>query len=285
MTENADRDQMSGRFAGRVALVVGAGSTEGADLETPGVGAAISLLFAREGARVGVLGLGADGAARTVELIEREGGEAVPVQADVSRQDDCRRAVETVIARYGRLDILVNNLGIRLSGTGVVDVPEDEWDRVMDVNVKGPMLMTKHAVPHMTAGSAIVNISAEVAVRPTFTSSLAYATSQGALNTLTTSLAVQLADRGIRVNGISPGNLWTPLAVRERLARGEGNQLAAERERRRALSPLGLEGNAWDVAHAAAFLASEDARWITGQTVTLDGGAMLPAPASVRRTR
>jgi NAD(P)-dependent dehydrogenase (short-subunit alcohol dehydrogenase family) len=274
---------VSRRFEGKVALVVGAGSSEGADLEAPGVGAAISLLFAREGAKIGVLGLGAEGAARTVGLIEAEGGEAIAVQADVSRAEDCRQAVEAVVARFGRLDILVNNLGIRLSGFGVVDVPEDEWDRVMDVNVKGPMLMAKYAAPHLPVGGSIVNISAEIAVRPTYTSSLAYATSQGALNTLTISLALQLAVRGIRVNGVSPGNLWTPLAIRERVARGEGSELEAEREKRRLLSPLGLEGTGWDVAYTAAFLASEEARWMTGQTLTLDGGAMLPAPASVKR--
>jgi NAD(P)-dependent dehydrogenase (short-subunit alcohol dehydrogenase family) len=274
---------VSRRFEGKVALVVGAGSSEGADLEAPGVGAAISLLFAREGAKIGVLGLGAEGAARTVGLIEAGGGEAIAVQADVSRAEDCRQAVEAVVARFGRLDILVNNLGIRLSGFGVVDVPEDEWDRVMDVNVKGPMLMAKYAAPHLPVGGSIVNISAEIAVRPTYTSSLAYATSQGALNTLTISLALQLAVRRIRVNGVSPGNLWTPLAIRERVARGEGSELEAEREKRRLLSPLGLEGTGWDVAYTAAFLASEEARWMTGQTLTLDGGAMLPAPASVKR--
>jgi NAD(P)-dependent dehydrogenase (short-subunit alcohol dehydrogenase family) len=274
---------VSQRFEGKVALVVGAGSSEGADLEAPGVGAAISLVLAREGAKVGVLGLGAAGAARTVELIAAEGGEAIAVQADVSRAEDCEQAVEAVVARFGRLDILVNNLGIRLSGFGVVDVPEDEWDRVMDVNVKGPLLMAKYAAPHLPVGGSIVNISAEIAVRPTYTSSLAYATSQGALNTLTIALALQLAVRGIRVNGVSPGNLWTPLAIRERVARGEGADLEAEREKRRLLSPLGLEGTGWDVAYATAFLASDEARWMTGQTLTLDGGAMLPALASVKR--
>jgi NAD(P)-dependent dehydrogenase (short-subunit alcohol dehydrogenase family) len=276
---------MSPRFADKVALVVGAGSTEGADLAAPGVGVAISLLFAREGARVAVLGLGTEGVARTVELIAADGGEGFAIAADVSRQEDCRRAVEEVIARYGRLDILVNNLGIRLSGAGVDEVTEDEWDRVMGVNVKGPLLMTKFAAPHLPVGGSIVNISAEVAVRPTYTSSVAYAISQGAVNTLTISSAVQLATRGVRVNGVSPGNLWTPLAIRERVKRGEGASLAEEREKRRLLSPLELEGTGWDVAYAAAFLASDDARWLTGQTLTLDGGAMLPAPASTRSKR
>jgi NAD(P)-dependent dehydrogenase (short-subunit alcohol dehydrogenase family) len=272
---------MSGRFAGKVALVVGAGSTEGADLEAPGVGAAISLRFAREGARLAVLGQGPDGAVRTVALIEGEGGEAIAVQADVSDADDCRRAVETVIERYGRLDILVNNLGIRLSGSGVVEVPEAEWDRVMDVNVKGLMLMTKFAVPHMTTGSSIINISSIGATRPTYTSSIAYVTSKGAVDSLTIALAVQLAPN-IRVNGVCPGNLWTPLAMSEVIKR-KVDDLETARLKRRMLTPLEIEGNGWDIAHSAAFLASEDARWITGQTLVVDGGATLPAAASVKR--
>jgi NAD(P)-dependent dehydrogenase (short-subunit alcohol dehydrogenase family) len=272
---------MSQRFAGRVVLVVGAGSTEGADLDAPGVGAAISLLFAREGAHLAVLGQGPAGAARTVALIAAEGGEAIAVQADVSEPAACQRAVEAVIERYGRLDILVNNLGIRLSGSGVADVPEAEWDRVMAVNVKGLMLMTKFAVPHMATGSAIVNISSIGAVRPTYTSSLAYVTSKGAVNALTIALAVQLAP-AIRVNGVSPGNLWTPLAMSEVIKR-KVDDLETAREKRRMLTPLELEGNGWDVAYSAAFLASDAARWITGQTLVVDGGATLPAPASVKR--
>ena len=273
---------MTRRFEGKVVLVVGAGSSEGADLEAPGVGAAISLLFAREGAKVGVLGLGAEGAARTVGLIEAEGGEAIAVQADVSRAEACEQAVEAVVARFGRLDILVNNLGIRLSGFGVVDVPEDEWDRVMDVNVKGLMLMTKYAVPRMTIpGSSIINISSIGATRPTYTSSIAYVTSKGAVDAMTIGLAVQLAP-GIRVNGVCPGNLWTPLAISEVIKR-KVDDLDTARYKRRMLTPLELEGNAWDVAWSAAFLASDEARWITGQTLMVDGGATLPAPASAKR--
>jgi NAD(P)-dependent dehydrogenase (short-subunit alcohol dehydrogenase family) len=279
----ASRAPLGGRFGGKVALVVGAGSTEGADLAAPGVGAAISLLLAREGARVAVLGLGAEGAARTVDLIMGEGGEAFPLQADVSVQEDCRRAVAAVVARYSRLDILVNNLGIRLSGSGVVEVPEEEWDRVMDVNVKGLMLMTKHAVPHMTAGGAIVNMSSIGATRPTYTSSIAYLASKGAVDALTIGLAVQLAP-DIRVNGVNPGNLWTPLAMSEVIKR-KVDDLETARYKRRMLTPLQSEGNAWDVAYATAFLASEEARWITGHTLTVDGGATLPAPASVRRQK
>lgn len=268
------------RFAGKVALVVGAGSANEIDLDVPSVGAAISLVFARGGARVGVLGLGPEGAPRTVELLAREGGEAFPIAADVTVEADCERAVAAVMDRFGRLDYLVNNLGFRIQGTSLATVTEGEWDQVMDTNVKGPLLMSKHAVPHIGRGGSIVNISGEISYRPTYASSIAYAASKGALNTITITLAVQLAQRGIRVNAVSPGNIFTPLAVREMRKRGVDPD--QHRVERLALSPLGLEGTAWDVAHATAFLASDEARWMTGQVLSLEGGAMLPSPAAVR---
>lgn len=265
------------QFDGRVAVVVGAGSADGTSIETPSVGLAIALLLAREGCRVAVVGKGTEGAARTAELIKAEGGDAIALQADVSSEEDCARVASDVIAAYGRIDVLVNNLGIRMSNFGVTDIPADEWDRVMDVNVKGLLLMAKHVVPHLPAGGAIVNTSGTVAVRPTFTSSIAYATSKGAINTMTIALATQLSKRGIRVNAVCPGNLWTPIARRELVRQGHPD-IEAERERRRKeMVPLGIEGTAWDVAMAVAFLASDQARWITGQLLTIDGGSTLPA--------
>ena len=153
----------------------------------------------------------------------------------------------------------------------------------MDVNVKGLMLMTKFAAPHMATGSSIINISSIGATRPTYTSSIAYVTSKGAVDALTIGLAVQLAP-SIRVNGVCPGNLWTPLAMSEVFNRKVDDPETA-RLKRRMLTPLELEGNAWDVAYAAAFLASWESRWITGQTLVVDGGATLPAPASVKRPK
>jgi NAD(P)-dependent dehydrogenase (short-subunit alcohol dehydrogenase family) len=270
----------SGRFAGKVALVVGAGTAAESDLTAPGVGAAISLLLAREGARVGVVGQGPDGAARTVELIRAEGGEAFAIQAEISDEAECIRTVEAVLSAYGRLDILVNNLGIRLSGKGVIEIEADEWDRVMDVNAKGLVLTTKHAAPRMSEGGSIINISSIGASRPAFHTSIVYAASKGAVNTMTLVLALQLAPRHIRVNGVCPGNIWTPIAIKEVANRGVDPDLESARERRRQMNPLGTEGTAWDIANAAAFLASEDARWITGQTILVDGGGLLPAPAS-----
>jgi NAD(P)-dependent dehydrogenase (short-subunit alcohol dehydrogenase family) len=263
-----------------VALVVGAGTAAESDLGAPGVGAAISLLLAREGCRIGVVGQGPDGAARTVDLIKAEGGDAFPIQADISDEADCRTAVDAVLSTYGRLDILVNNLGIRLSGKGVIEIEEPEWDRVMDVNVKGLVLTTKHAAPRMSQGGSVVNISSIGATRPTFHTSIAYAASKGAVNSLTLVLALQLAPRQIRVNGVCPGNIWTPIAIREVANRGVDPDLETARERRRLMNPLQTEGTAWDIAHTAAFLASEEARWITGQTILVDGGGLLPAPAS-----
>ena len=268
---------MRREFDGKVAVVVGAGSADGMSLEAPSVGTAISLLLAREGCRVALVGQGLEGASRTAELIRAEGGEAFALKADVSREEDCARVASSVLATYGQLDVLVHNLGIRLSSFGVTDISADEWDRVMDVNVKGLLLMAKHVVPHLPPGGAIVNTSGTVAVRPTFTSSIAYATSKGAINTMTIALATQLSKRGIRVNAVCPGNLWTPIAQRE-LVRTGCPDIEAERDRRRReMVPLGIEGTAWDVARAVAFLASDQARWITGQLLAIDGGSLLPA--------
>ncbi len=268
------------RFAGKVALVVGAGTDDRTTMDAPGVGAAIGLVLARSGCRVAVVGHGIDGVTRTAELIRAEGGEAIPITADMSDEDDCRRTVGEVIETFGRLDILVNNLGIRLSGKGVIDVESEEWDRVMDVNAKGLAMTTKHAAPRMSAGGAVVNISSIGAVRPTLHTSIAYAASKGAVDSMTLLLALQLAPRQIRVNGVCPGNIWTPIAIREVYNRGVDPDLETARERRRLMNPLQTEGTAWDIAWATAFLASDDARWITGQTILVDGGALLPAPAS-----
>src|SRR5262249_6903258 len=160
------------------------------------------------------------------ELVVAQGGEAIGLHGDASSAQDCSAVVAATLEHFGRIDVLVNNLGVRFSSNGVVDVTEDEWDRVMGVNVRGLVLMAQHAVPHMAAGSTIVNISSLVSTRPTYTSSVAYAASKGAMDALTISLAVQLADRGIRVNAVSPGNLWTPLAAQEVVRRKRYPDLA-----------------------------------------------------------
>jgi NAD(P)-dependent dehydrogenase (short-subunit alcohol dehydrogenase family) len=283
-TPPAPSTRRDDRFAGKVALVVGAGTDAQTTMDAPGVGAAIGLVLARSGCRVGLVGQGLDGVTRTAALIRGEGGEAVPIQADMSEEAECIRAVDAVLEAFGRLDILVNNLGIRLSGRGVTDVESDEFDRVMAVNAKGLAMASKHAVPRMSDGGAIVNISSIGAIRPTLHTSIVYAASKGAVDSMTLVMALQLASRQIRVNGVCPGNIWTPIAIREVHNRGQDPDLETARERRRLLIPLQTEGTAWDIAATTAFLASDDARWITGQTILVDGGALLPAPASRKPT-
>lgn len=271
----------SSSLASKVAIVVGAGIGANVDLRTPPVGAATCLALARKGCRIAAMGHGPDGVKRTADLIGELGGEAIALHGDASEAAACESAVAATLDAFGRVDIVVNNLGVRFSGKGALDVSVDEWDRVMAINAKSVMLMAKYAAPHMSAGGAIVNVSSIGANRPTYTTSIVYSASQGAVDSLTITLAVQLAVLGIRVNGIAPGNLWTPLAAQEVVNRAV-DEVPVAREKRRLSNPLQLEGTGWDVAHAAAFLAGDEARWITGQNLVIDGGAMLPAPTAKR---
>ena len=258
---------MSGpRLEGKVAIVTGAGSRG----EGIGNGRATAILFAREGAKV-LLADTDDVAARaTLAMIEQEGGDAVSFHADVTSAGDCRAMVEEAVSRWGRLDILDNNVGIGSRGT-VVDVDEDEWDRVMVVNVKGMMLAGKAAIPAMAngGGGAIVNISSIAALRPRGLT--AYGTSKGAVISLTYSMAVDHARDGIRVNCIAPGPVYTPMVY----AAGMSEEL---RERRRNASLLKIEGTGWDIGNAALFLCSDEARYITGVVLPVDGGVTIRGP-------
>jgi NAD(P)-dependent dehydrogenase (short-subunit alcohol dehydrogenase family) len=258
---------MAGRLEGMVAIVTGAGS------RGPGIGngRAAAILFAREGARVGLVDQVEDWAAQTQRMIQAEGGEACVVQADVTRAADCQRVVETVVARYGRISILHNNVGIGGSGS-VVDVDEAAWDEVMRVNVKSMMLMSKHVIPVMASegGGSIINISSISAIRPRGLTP--YTTSKGAVNALTQAMAIDHAAQGIRVNCIMPGPVFTPMVQ-------SGGLTAEQRAQRIKASPLGIEGTGWDIGWAAVFLASPEARWITGQLLCVDGGVSLMSPS------
>jgi NAD(P)-dependent dehydrogenase (short-subunit alcohol dehydrogenase family) len=174
------------------------------------------------------------------------------------------------VATWGRLDILDNNVGIGIGGT-VVGVSEDDWDLIMRVNVKSMMLASKHAVPAMTAGGggAIVNISSIAAMRPSGLTP--YSTSKGAVISLTRAMAIDHARDGIRVNCIAPGPVYTPMVY----AGGMSDEL---RERRRRASPLDIEGTGWDVGYAALFLVSDEARYITGVVLPVDGGVSITGP-------
>jgi NAD(P)-dependent dehydrogenase (short-subunit alcohol dehydrogenase family) len=202
-------------------------------------------------------------------MIEKEGGTCAVFEGDVTRSDDCRTIVEEAVRRWGKLDVLQNNVGIGSSGT-IVDIDERAWERVLRVNVTGMMLVSKHAIPAMAAngGGAIVNISSIAAMRPRGLTP--YATSKGAVEALTRGLAADHARQGIRVNCIEPGPVYTPMVA----AAGMPDDV---RERRRKASPLGLEGTAWDIAYASLFLASDEARYITGVVLPVDGGVLLTA--------
>jgi len=251
------------RLAGKVAIVTGAGSRA----EGVGNGRATAVLFAREGARVLLVDQSRDAAEQTLALIERDGGEAAVFEGDVSKTEHCRAMVEEAVLRWGRLDVLDNNVGIGGRAT-VVEVEESAWDHMMRVNVTSMVLASKHAIPAMVrgGGGAIVNISSISALRPRGLTP--YSVSKGAVIALTRAMAVDHAPQGIRVNCIAPGPVYTPMVY----AAGMTPEL---RERRRQASPLGIEGTGWDIGHAALFLASDEARYITGVVLPVDGGVTL----------
>jgi len=261
----------SGRFTGKVALVVGGGWT-GPDDFAIGVGGAICQNFAREGARVAVLDIDKANAERTLGPIRREGGEAFPIVADTAKEPECKRAIDEVIARYGQLDILINNVGIGSAGAGYARDSEEAFDRIMAVNFKGEVLMAKHAAAHMPKGGAIVNVGSVFgAVDPI---PGAYAISKRAVSlVLTPTLAAQYAPQGIRVNCVTAGYIWNAVTQQVQPMQAPGSTMEEYREgRSKALNALGIEGDGWDVAKAVAFLASDEARWITGQDLIVDGG-------------
>src|SRR5688500_10862025 len=258
---------MVDRLKGKVAVVTGAGS------RGPGVGngKAAAVLMAREGAKVLCVDLHDERAQETVDLIKSEGFEASVFGADVTRQESCRSMASAAVERYGRIDILQNNVGIPSRQT-LADITEDEWDEHFVVNVRSMVMAAQSVVPHMIAagGGAIINLSSIAAMRAYPPTSTAYTVSKSAAMGLTVALAGQLGQHRIRVNAVAPGQVFTPL-VAERLDE-EGRQ-------RRATSGLIKdEGNAWDIGWASVFLASDEARWITGQTLLVDAGISVTIP-------
>jgi NAD(P)-dependent dehydrogenase (short-subunit alcohol dehydrogenase family) len=216
---------------------------------------------------VGVLDVNVEAALATVAEIGGEGGAALAIQGDVTGEDDCRRGVAELLHRTGRLDILVNNVGITAGAGLITEVDEAAWDRAMNVNAKGAFFMTKHAVPAMTGGGSIVNISSIATISPRH--GTVYAISKKALEGLTLATATQFGGQGVRANSVLPGEVWTELMAR---IYPNADEATHWRELRRRRSLLGTEGDAWDIAHAALFLASDEARWITAQTLIVDGG-------------
>jgi NAD(P)-dependent dehydrogenase (short-subunit alcohol dehydrogenase family) len=260
---------MTRRLAEKVALVIGGGQTEG---DTIGNGRASALLYAREGARVLVADLRPESALETVAEIEAEGGTALALDGDATDEAVCRGWIETAVTRFDRIDVLHNNVGIGEDDRGPAHVDEAAWDRVLAVNLKSMVFPCKHILPVMReqgAGS-IINISSIAAICST--PLVAYKTSKAGINAYTQSLAVGNAKYGIRANVIMPGLMNTPMAI-EGISRATGVEKSTLIAQRDARVPLGAKmGSAWDVAYAALFLASDEARFITGVMLPVDGG-------------
>lgn len=261
---------MSGRLQGKIAIIVGAGQSAG---ETIGNGRAMAMLFAREGAQVLCVDRRLESAAETVTMIAAEGGSAVPFQADVSGDAGCAALVAEAKARWGRIDILINNVGIGGGGDGPAHrADEAAWDRIMSVNLKSAWMTIKHVVHAMREQGfgSIVNISSLASLAGG--TQVAYEVSKAGMNRLTTSVANANAGHGIRCNAVLPGLMDTPMAVTG-IAEATGSTTSAVRETRNARVPLrGKMGTGWDTAHAALFLASDEANFITGVLLPVDGG-------------
>lgn len=265
------------RLAGKVAIVTGAGSQVAGGI---GNGRAASMVLAREGARVALVDSVRERVEETCAMVEREGGEALGLEADVSEPDACREVVAETVRRWGRLDCVVNNVGIGGPHGTAVEVDLDAWDRAMRINVTSMMLMAKYAIPELrkVGGGSIVNLGS-VAGLTGGHPHLLYPVSKGAVVQMTRAMAAHHGREGIRVNCVCPGMVYTPMVY----ARGMTPEM---REARRLRSLLQIEGTAWDVANAVLYLASDDARWVTGAVLPIDAGATagmgaLPVPPSL----
>ncbi len=260
---------MSGRLADKVAIVVGGGQTPGA---TIGNGRATAVLFAREGAQVLVVDRSLAAAQETVAQIESEGGSAVAHEADATSEAECAALIARSVELYGRIDVLHNNVGIGGGDSGPAHLDEDAWDKILQVNLKSVVLPCKHVLPVMRRqqGGAIVNVSSIAAVCAT--PIVAYKVSKAGINAYTQSLAVGNAKHGIRANVIMPGLMNTPMAI-DGISQARGVDREDLIRQRDAQVPLRAKmGTAWDVAYAALFLASDEARFITGVALAVDGG-------------
>ena len=253
----------------KTALVFGAGSVG----PGWGNGKACAVSYARAGARVVAVDLGIERAQETCEIIQKEGGEALALAADVANSAAVKNVVDQTIATFGSIDILHNNVGISLPG-GPVDLSEADWDRSIDCNLKSVFLACKHVLPIMErqGSGVIINISSILSVRISRYDQVAYYASKAGVDHLTRAVAVKYADKGIRCNSIQPGLMNTPLLYgnKEVVIDAHGSMEAMVSDRN-AASPTGKMGEAWDIANAAVFLASDKAAYINGVILPVDG--------------
>lgn len=249
----------SGRLAGKVALITGADS---------GIGRAVAALFAREGADVGIAYLCEhDDAAKTREIVEKEGRRAVTLAGDIGEKEFCERAVAEVVGKLGRLDILVNNAGEQHPDTEITDISEDQLKRTFQTNIFGMFFMTQAARPHLKRGAAIINCTS-VTMYQGSKELLDYSSTKGAITAFTRSLSENLIDKGIRVNAVAPGPIWTPLNP-------FGGASPEKLERFGKDVPMGRPGQPNEVAPSFLFLACEDSSYMSGQVLHPNGGTIV----------
>lgn len=256
------------RLDGKVALVTGCGTLE----EGWGNGKAISVLLARQGAKVFGVDLNLQAAEVTQKIIENEGGQAHVMRTDVTDTADVKRMVDACLEKYGRIDILVNNVG-RSEPGGPVEMSEQTWDDQLDVNVTSAFLTCKHVLPVMEkqGSGSVISISSVAGYRYIGKPQVGYAAGKAALMQFTKTTAVIYAQKGIRLNCVAPGLMFTPLVERlaNKYAKGDFEGFVAHRHQQ---VPMGKMGDAWDVANTVLFLASDESRYITAQTIVVDGG-------------
>lgn len=266
------------RLKGKVAMVVGAGSIG----PGWGNGKATAVTFAREGASVFCVDRNAAAAEETAEIINGEGGKATAITADVARASDIEAMVAACLKAYGRIDVLDNNVGIAEMGS-VVETSEESWDRVFTVNLKSAYLTMKHVIPVMVkqGGGSIINISSIASIRHVGISYVSYNASKAAMNQMTRTTAIEFAKHHVRVNTVLPGLMKTPMVehsvgLAASYAKGDVEEMWRKRD---AQVPMGHMGEAWDVANAALFLASDESKYVTGIELVVDGGITCKAGA------
>jgi NAD(P)-dependent dehydrogenase (short-subunit alcohol dehydrogenase family) len=249
-------EKLSGRLDGKVAIITGAGS---------GMGRAASLLFTREGAKVVAVDFNPEGGKETINLVKKQGGTAIFVQTDVSKASEVEKMVKTAVEKYGRIDILYNNAGISGGGKPITDLTEEEWDRVININLKGTFLCSKYVIPEMLkiGRGSIINIGSEMGIVGMANGSV-YSASKGGIHALTRSIAAEYAQRNIRVNSLAPGTIETPMATRRMT--DKRRQFLYHR------IAMGRLGEPEEVAAVALFLASDEASYVTGVCLTVGGG-------------
>ncbi|MGQ9507951.1 MAG: SDR family NAD(P)-dependent oxidoreductase [Thermodesulfobacteriota bacterium] len=260
---------MSGRLRDKVAIVTGAGSIG----PGWGNGKATAVLFAREGAKVFAVDINLKAAEETKSIIDNEGGICAIQKVDVTKADEVKAMVDQCLRTYGRIDILHNNVGVVVVG-GPVEITEETWDRVMAINLKSMFLTCKYVIPQMEkqGGGVIINISSIAAIRYTGVPYVTYYTTKAGILGFTQCIALQYAQKNIRANCILPGLMHTPFIVEPLKEIYGGGDVEKMIEVRNKQCPTGKMGDAWDVAYAALYLASDEAKYVTGAQLIVDGG-------------